>query len=409
MKTNGVNPPIGNFTKVSHSVLGNILPGKQMEPGIMADLTGNEFKLYMFVFRVTVGFGQENFRASYEEVAGFIGISKSGVDIARKGLIKKDLVDPIQDGGVTLWQLMYEKLVRSEADNPDNYANYGQPVYQKLLQTVPETTTAVPETTTPTRKETIKETIKEKEKKQQESPVGDSLPLTDQILKDSKSFGVKEIQEARFTTPQYKLLLEIEAGYPKPRKTLIKYIKNKLTGKPKAVEVYHDAFSMYPEKIVWSDMGKRVGNDPIRLEVYREALKIYVGKIGHKYSTLRQLDYFDEHYNEILARLHPDQAPPETGFSEWAKFEEPEKVARSKDEILWAQIQVGLRGVMTQATYDLFFAQAGFYVNGSPTIIAADSGSQEMILNRLIDPVTRVVRNCMADQSLHVEVTHGGQ
>lgn len=111
------------------------------------------------------------------------------------------------------------------------------------------------------------------------------------ILENPKDHPVKTIKATKFTKSQYEQLLELEQANS-PRKTLVNYIKAKLTPKPPAVEVYRSIAKIYPEQCLWDDIKATIGDNPSDLEMWRKIVKSYIGFGWNKRNIAIMLDYF---------------------------------------------------------------------------------------------------------------------
>jgi len=104
MTTTKIDSP--NYTQIPNDILGDILRGNIISPGLMAELEGSELKVLLAVCRLTFGFHQDQRRASLTMIQELTGLSRQGVINAANNLEEKGLIARYKDGGVTLWQII---------------------------------------------------------------------------------------------------------------------------------------------------------------------------------------------------------------------------------------------------------------------------------------------------------------
>lgn len=197
-----INKP--NYTQVPNDLLGDILPGNQIKPGLMAKLEGSELKVYLAVCRLTFGYHQNQRRASYAMLETLTGLSRQGIiNAANKLEYEYKLIKRSQDGGVTLWQAIVNSV-----DNQDS--NIMESSSQASLQDCQLSLQGSQLSRHPSKKETLKET----KKKKSELP-----PLAVQAYRD-----VTNRFPNKATWPLIAEVGELEADLERWKNTIIAWI-----------------------------------------------------------------------------------------------------------------------------------------------------------------------------------------
>lgn len=104
----GFNKP--NYTQVPNELLGDIVKGGGIDPGLMAQLNGGTLKVILAITRITIGYHQESRRLSLSKMMKLTGLSRQGVLDAAGKAEELDLIQRHQDSGVTEWSLVVKKV-----------------------------------------------------------------------------------------------------------------------------------------------------------------------------------------------------------------------------------------------------------------------------------------------------------
>jgi len=99
-----------NYTQIPNALLGDVAKGNKANPGLMASLEGSQLKVFLAVCRLTFGFHQVERRASLTMIQQFTGLSRQGVINASNELEELNLIERMQDGGVTLWRVVVNSV-----------------------------------------------------------------------------------------------------------------------------------------------------------------------------------------------------------------------------------------------------------------------------------------------------------
>ena len=152
-----------NYTQVPNDLLGSIQKGGSIAPGLMAEMEGSQLKVYLAVCRMTVGYHRDSRRLSIRKMVTLTGLSKPAVQDAAKWLESRQLIERVQDGGVTEWQMVFIDVEPEEVGNSvtasDEVDNAGW--VSELPRAGNSVTQGGQVSYPPSKKETLKETIKE--------------------------------------------------------------------------------------------------------------------------------------------------------------------------------------------------------------------------------------------------------
>ena len=88
-------PP--NYTQIPNALLGNYAHGGIPEPGLMAEMTGAELKVYLCIARVTVGYHRQSRHVTIAEIEAFTGLGKTTIVKTCKALEAKNLITRQKD------------------------------------------------------------------------------------------------------------------------------------------------------------------------------------------------------------------------------------------------------------------------------------------------------------------------
>lgn len=238
-----ITPP--NHTQIPNLILGDVLRGNIVSPGLMAKLEGSQLKVLLAVCRLTLGFHQETRRASLKMIGDFTGLSRPAIIDAAKVLENMGLVERMQDGGVTLWKIVVNSVNQEDKENePEvvNSVNTGVNSVNHLVNSVNPHLRKKP------RKETKKET-KELEKKP---------PALENSPKQSKSKRPSVI-------PAFKVFVGITEHYG-----ITKYWQDKMGGtvggEPGDLEKWEQVV------ITWAGQGYKAGNVEGQLEWFTNGI-----------------------------------------------------------------------------------------------------------------------------------------
>ena len=253
---------------------------------VMPKLTPNGWRLFCFVWRKTEGWNKESDELSYSQIA-------SGTGIGSKNTISNAIKDVSQ-------------FVTVEAGiGRSNMCRFNVAELKKSIETIPfidKGTESEPleeengiETIPNAEENEIKgiETIHTKESISISSYEEIEVITAHEILENPKDYTIKQIQQVMFTRSQYLQLRKKEKSLGKPRRGLLRHIKDKLEPKPEAVEVYRSVAYTYPEKCIWDDIEKAVGDKPNDLELWRDVVKNYIGLGWNKTNVVNMLGYFE--------------------------------------------------------------------------------------------------------------------
>jgi hypothetical protein len=154
-------------------------------------LTESELKLLLVLIRKTLGFHRKSFRLSVRGAEKLTGLSHRTIQVAGAGLIEKGLVEKLNDGGVSLWTVLWDDtpatsggmvggvLLDSTPDQDD--ADGAPPVLPSSTAERGQVAHPVLPGSTPSMKERSKESPKEREPAASRPPSHDQTPWV-QIL-----------------------------------------------------------------------------------------------------------------------------------------------------------------------------------------------------------------------------------
>lgn len=97
------------YTQTPNEILGEVVKGGDMRPGMMAFLKEGELKVLLAVVRLTLGYRQRYFRASLSDMENLTQLSRPTVSKSAKVLEDLGLIARKHDGGVTRWALVFEE------------------------------------------------------------------------------------------------------------------------------------------------------------------------------------------------------------------------------------------------------------------------------------------------------------
>jgi len=264
-----ITPP--NHTQIPNLILGDVLRGNIVSPGLMAELEGSQLKVLLAVCRLTLGFHQEQRRASLKMIGGFTGLSRPAIIDAAKVLESMGLIERLQDGGVTLWKIVVNSVNQEDEEIEPEVVNS----VNHLVNSVNHLVNSVnPHLRKKPRKETRKET------KEREKPRA-------------------------------------------PRKTP-NQSKSNLPSTIPAFKVFVDITEFYGVTKYWCDqMERTVGGEPADLEKWKDVVIAWAGE-GYKARNVKgQLEWFTngipKSRNGKNGHQKPETKRPEPDQPEWAK------------------------------------------------------------------------------------------
>jgi len=197
-----INSP--NYTQIPNAVLGDVLPGEVVSPGLMSELEGSELKVLMTVCRLTFGYHKAERRASLTMIQRFTGLSRQGVVNAAKALERLNLIEKSIDGGLILWRVAVNSVDQQRSTQLTSAVNsVDQQRSTQLTSAVNSVDQISQLSRPPSRKEKNKPKRKEENKKN--SGVGVGV--------DENDFAqLRQIYEAEFgaITPNVALILADE-------------------------------------------------------------------------------------------------------------------------------------------------------------------------------------------------------
>lgn len=94
-----------NYTQVPNDLLGDLLPGNLVSPGLMAKMSGAELKVFAAICRLTFGYHQSERRASLTMIQQLTGLSRQGVINSSNALQRLDLIEKSTARRLTLWRV----------------------------------------------------------------------------------------------------------------------------------------------------------------------------------------------------------------------------------------------------------------------------------------------------------------
>jgi len=103
-----------NYTQIPNDLLGSLLGGRAVNEGYMSEMGLSELKVVLAICRLTFGYHQEERRASLTLLQKFTGLSRQGVLDGAEAAEKRNLLTREQDGGVTLWRVLVNKIDQSD-------------------------------------------------------------------------------------------------------------------------------------------------------------------------------------------------------------------------------------------------------------------------------------------------------
>jgi len=92
-----------NTTSIPNDLFGGFDPEGQATPGLMADMTEAELKVYLAVLRLTVGDSKKQRGLSIRKMCALTGLSKNSVKAAAHSLEVKGLAQRTVHMGQSFW------------------------------------------------------------------------------------------------------------------------------------------------------------------------------------------------------------------------------------------------------------------------------------------------------------------
>jgi len=197
-----INSP--NYTQIPNALLGDLLAGDVVSPGLISNLEGAEVKIFLVICRLTFGYHRAEKRASLTMIQQMTGLSRQGVVNSAKVLERLNLIERSIDGGLTLWRVKVNSVDQQLVNSVDRAVNsVDQQRSTQLTSAVNSVDQSGQLSLPPSKKETRKKPRKKKLEKNNGVGVG----------VDENDFAqLRQIYEAEFgaITPNVALILADE-------------------------------------------------------------------------------------------------------------------------------------------------------------------------------------------------------